>query len=740
MATYYIDFEGGNDASDGLSFANRWKTISNGATAARIAPGDTIRIMGSPAPTSLGQNGVWISSVQAPIKFISSTTNATPIGVTSTAHGYSTGDTVNISGVTGGTAANGTWEITVTGPNTFTLDGSSGNGTGSSGTVRLKNNCRVMLETAVTQEIASTGPRTAAWTSAGGANVTTTLSATTKEHYQSDQIAIGAGFTTGLAAYWTLPSSLDLSGYQQVSFWIRQNSGTVGAAGSISLRLCSDAAGATTVNTINIPNLVRTGRWASFVVDTGAALGASINSIALYVDTDNGAQTFLFSNIIACKASSSPDSLNLTSLIGKNTTGETFWCIQSIRGKRVMLDMETNSTPDSPSVRGYYGATETVTTYKRETIKIGPGPSFGTLQEVRDSGSPGAMIKFEGGWDRTDMSTKTLETWMDGVNGSGYMLSSYQGYIDFSGVAFVRAEINLYWFGGNSQVSIIASNSSTSGLGPAYVTGVRSLFLTFGHAVANGGSLYLLGNTGTVTIDHAVVSNSGTGVTLGMRGLPHEAIFQKGTGLGLIASNGTGMDLLDCGNCLIKNISFAGNSYSISANKSSGPVLMNCKLDDSLEFATFPGSETVYSHNHDQVAGSYKIFMNGAVISSAVDQRYTPSGYSWKIQITSSARDSSWPIVFYLAEAAVSANALVTVKLQMRRSNTGLTMRLVCKGGQIAGVNSDVVSAMTASADTWSEQTITFTPTEAGVVEITVEAWGGTSYSGWVDDLLISQA
>ena len=45
MAIYYLDYENGNDANDGLSFANRWKTMTNGATAARIAPGDTIRIM-----------------------------------------------------------------------------------------------------------------------------------------------------------------------------------------------------------------------------------------------------------------------------------------------------------------------------------------------------------------------------------------------------------------------------------------------------------------------------------------------------------------------------------------------------------------------------------------------------------------------------------------------------------------------------------------------------------------------
>ena len=64
---------------------------------------------------------------------ITGATNASPIGITSVGHGLSTGDYVAISGVVGNTSANGVWYIIVTGLNTFTLDGSAGDGSYASG-------------------------------------------------------------------------------------------------------------------------------------------------------------------------------------------------------------------------------------------------------------------------------------------------------------------------------------------------------------------------------------------------------------------------------------------------------------------------------------------------------------------------------------------------------------------------------------------------------------------------------
>lgn len=118
----------------------------------------------------------------------------------------------------------------------------------------------------------------------------------------------------------------------------------------------------------------------------------------------------------------------------------------------------------------------------------------------------------------------------------------------------------------------------------------------------------------------------------------------------------------------------------------------------------------------------------------------TNVGIAWKLSPTSDTRSAEYPLDYVVATIAVLANALVTVKLWMRRTNTALTGVLVCRGGQINGVTNDVSSSMTAAADTWEEITITFTPTENGVVEIEAWAYGGTTHSLYIDDFSMTQA
>lgn len=64
---------------------------------------------------------------------VTGATNASPIVVTSSSHGLTTGQVVTIAGVLGNTAANGTFVVTKVSADTFSLDGSTGNGAYTSG-------------------------------------------------------------------------------------------------------------------------------------------------------------------------------------------------------------------------------------------------------------------------------------------------------------------------------------------------------------------------------------------------------------------------------------------------------------------------------------------------------------------------------------------------------------------------------------------------------------------------------
>src|SRR3990167_1153215 len=77
-------------------------------------------------------NNTWVTNWWKKQALVSST-DATPIVVTMTAHGFKTGDTIKISGHTVNVAANGTWVITKVDANSFSLDSSVGSGAGAGG-------------------------------------------------------------------------------------------------------------------------------------------------------------------------------------------------------------------------------------------------------------------------------------------------------------------------------------------------------------------------------------------------------------------------------------------------------------------------------------------------------------------------------------------------------------------------------------------------------------------------------
>lgn len=170
--------------------------------------------------------------------------------------------------------------------------------------------------------------------------------------------------------------------------------------------------------------------------------------------------------------------------------------------------------------------------------------------------------------------------------------------------------------------------------------------------------------------------------------------------------------------------------------------LNNFTVNEATEVvSSFSGRASVYSNRHDNTDGNSWIFQLGIGTtnqqSAVVD---SPATTSWKMNPTSANATETSPLMLKLGTVICAASSLVTVTARMRRSNTDLTMRLCCPGGQISGVDTDVTSDMTAAANTWETVTVTFTPSKPGGVDIYAYAFGGTTLSGYVCNLTASQA
>ncbi len=161
-------------------------------------------------------------------------------------------------------------------------------------------------------------------------------------------------------------------------------------------------------------------------------------------------------------------------------------------------------------------------------------------------------------------------------------------------------------------------------------------------------------------------------------------------------------------------------------------------------------NQSIFFENYGGVVGDDRVFTDGGGSSSAAaiaQQTTTKHGsdnYGWKYSPTSTNRQATYPLEQTVAKLAVASGSLVTVSRWYQRDNTGLTIQLVCKAGQLNGVDNgsggNIVATCSASINTWQQLTITFTPMETGVVALTEQCYGGTTLNGYSSDWSVSQA
>jgi len=622
-----------------------------------------------------------------------------------------------------------------------------------------------------------------AWTAS--ANVTCTTNTNRKQGSNSVSIAVAAGFTTGLAAYKTLGGATDYSAYKQLSFWIRQTAGTLITSGMMRLCLCSDTVGAVVVDQFTIDKVGALNTWLPQTIDKAAALGASIQSVALYVDADNGAQTILLDNIITCKDSTAADSLSLTSLISHDSSGPRFWPIRSIDTTTITLDMGVD-TSAATAARGYSGTTTTATGYKREpTLHPGYCPASSTTQvdAIQDSGTAGNVIEFSGGWDETNMTTQEDYTFVDFRNGLGYLYSTGKSYIKLDRIILVRANA-LYITGTCTNVetadvgTIDCDAATASGASLWLDSSVTDSVMGWRWCVAN--SISGSGGTAVVRANGTEVKyNATNGEIYGndVSGVmsPGYAGDKRDMNIGKVNNNGGSgweWDNQAIGGNIGVTFSELKNNgaYAVGGAfrpRSRHPVIfrggtmsgnttadVQGSMGGNVRFvgATF-GSATevnagtnfqddfLYSVDHDGVAGAIRCWTDGGQVNSESGaDRHTASGIAWKLSPTSSNRDAAYPLNFEVGKFYAPGAGTLTLKAWCLRSNTGLTFGLRVRGGQPGGPAADQTVTMSAAAATYEELTLNITVTAACVISLEAFGYGGTTYYGVVDDVTRSFA
>jgi hypothetical protein len=651
VATFYLDFDGGNDSNDGTTFANRWKTITSGATAARTAPGDVIRIMKSPDPVSLGVNG------------------------------------------------------------TFTK---------ASATVTLASAVTANIDTCET-----------AWTAS--ANVTASTQTTRKEGSNAVQLAIAAGFTTGLVAY-RATGTLDLSAYNNISFWIRTSIAT--AANTFRIDLCSDTAGATPVHSFTIDTAFAANTYKPITFKNGAALSSSIQSVAIRALLDPGTNNILIDNIIAC------NDLHFNSLIGTSSsaTNMIWYPIRSINGTTVIIEQEQNNIQGTQTSRGWSEDTTTATAYVRDTIRLT------AQQTINEAGSTGNNIIYSGGWDRTNMSTQ-------------------------NGVTFVASDRNVMTaqtINTNSLSRLTLEKMAVLwGTTPFSTTGANYLrFLNCGHygtssaltvGVDNYLENYVAISTNSVGISATAAKlqnpisygNVNNGIATAGYCIVNDAVSQNNNAVGLQNTGFCIAQDIVCRDNLTSGVNNSGgmelNGLTTSGNATNGIAntgllrLNNASISEATRFSNSNMMASIRASRYSTFTG-YQFSNAGVAVDDVTTPVHGTATRSYR-HVPTTNTFSGVPFIQPLQPFAVGASTLVTFKIWVQRTNTNVEGRVRLKGWVTPGVDADVTATITAAANTWQELTVTCTPSAAGVVQIDLESYSiGGSGSVYFGDATVTQA
>ena len=562
MTTYYIDHIDGNDSNSGLDFANRKKSLKSALAAGGSGSDKEYRIIKTPGGL-VTPNSTWRSRINRSPSSISNVTNlggGAGYQITQNNHNYQTGDLVDFYAFSE-SRLNGMWVVTVIDSNTYTIPCQYTGYSGTSGNRYAwpAQNCLVSFDVSPVKNFllnvtGATGNHVSpTWIGSGNTYLTiytpSGLSHAVPTQAMTSYLRIYSGFATGKAFYYTFPSSLDLTGYRQISFFAKIQYAQQIANASIKWVLCSDNNGDIPVYEFSIPALGRTNDWIPLTIDCdnlaeGQTMTTPINSIALYVHTDRGEIRLYVQNFIACKGPKDDDCVSHNSVLSPKREGDIWYPVMycdenvgAIITPRRWADGLNAGNNQKTRRYGYVAPSFSPATWndRFSTVLTETGLncyvmnptntqlaaagrlSTGTTDTAGEYLNNRDDITITGGWNRTDMSTRdnpddiSSISWFSsgGTNVSGIYARSCDR-LNLKNIGFRDGNYGLYSSTGN--YNWVHENIHCAGP----LTGMYITQTSYGHRfdgvkdVCNYRGLNIGGTSGNINVKN-VTSVGGDG-------------------------------------------------------------------------------------------------------------------------------------------------------------------------------------------------------------------------------------
>jgi hypothetical protein len=716
-----MDPTNGNDANDGSSFALRFKTFTSGATAARIAPGDVIRVMRSPNPTSAGINATFtnksitVSLASALNVLITNCDSAW----TASANVTCTADTAVFRTATGAAK-----QAIAAG---FT--------TGKVAYFDLGSN----------QD----------YSAYQGITFWYLCSANTAANVFSIRLCSDA---TGDVTVDNLAITFSVIANQWVPVHIDKGSALGASIRSIALYADVDPG---TVN-VNLDN-----------INTTKAVGADCLTHLTLIGKNSGVNENWFAvrsingTTVLIDASPNNTSSLLTQSRGYSGTTETVplylrlchTTAFSTAGQFASIVQDSGTAGNVITFSGGWDTTD-MTTQDGETWFDGrTGVLVGLSLNAR------SYINFEKcHWTRYDQGISTSgsnnirflgTTYLShNLTANLYMVNGFDNY--FEKMVLDCSSIYGVYFGNNYRLEfgeLLSRGTGAANLAENGIsfnqpcTGIKINTLTIQNCDSHGVSYNVSTPNTDISIGTLVIKDcGGTGMFIGDLS---QAKWRIGT-VTITDNSLFALSLSGAADIVIGSLTTSGNTSGCISVPNEIQYMDIAILQSSIAEATkvavtAPGTSIwgpayLRFENYLGVANDHRIFVAGGDVGMIVSEttvRHTASGVAWKISPKNAFWVSSFPLEFPVGRVWVQAGVSKTISLWMRRTNTALTGRLVVRlpGGSHV---TDVSSSITVGADTWEQVSVNFTPTLSGIAKIEAHAFGGTTHSLYVDDLSVS--